>query len=66
MVNIAAKCIMRGYADGTFRPNQTLTRVEAVTLINKLLCFRRRRNLTRFCRILLSNPAVKKREKSGL
>ncbi|TBL71074.1 S-layer homology domain-containing protein [Paenibacillus thalictri] len=26
-----------GYADGTFRPEQTLTRAEAVTMINKLL-----------------------------
>lgn len=28
--------IMRGYADGSFRPNQGLTRAEAATLINRL------------------------------
>jgi len=28
---------MNGYGDGMFRPNQTLTRAEAVTIINKLL-----------------------------
>jgi len=29
--------IISGYADGTFRPDQALTRAEAVTMINKLL-----------------------------
>jgi hypothetical protein len=29
--------IISGYADGTFRPEQTLTRAEAVTMLNKLL-----------------------------
>ncbi|TXK82581.1 S-layer homology domain-containing protein [Paenibacillus sp. N3.4] len=29
--------LINGYEDGTFRPDQTLTRAEAVTLINKLL-----------------------------
>ncbi|WP_234530248.1 Ig-like domain-containing protein [Paenibacillus pseudetheri] len=29
--------IINGYLDGTFRPNQTLTRAEAVVMINRLL-----------------------------
>ncbi|WP_339290055.1 Ig-like domain-containing protein [Paenibacillus sp. FSL E2-0201] len=29
--------IINGYLDGTFRPNQTLTRAEAVVIINRLL-----------------------------
>ncbi|MEI7024098.1 S-layer homology domain-containing protein [Paenibacillus sp. y28] len=29
--------ILSGYADGTFRPDQTLTRAEAVAIMNKLL-----------------------------
>ncbi|WP_240415975.1 S-layer homology domain-containing protein [Paenibacillus periandrae] len=28
--------VVNGYADGTFRPEQTLTRAEAVTMLNKL------------------------------
>ncbi|OAB47378.1 S-layer homology domain-containing protein [Paenibacillus antarcticus] len=34
---VKAKGIIEGYEDGTFRPNQSLTRAEAVTIINKLL-----------------------------
>jgi hypothetical protein len=34
---VKATGIISGYADGTFRPEQTLTRAEAVTMINKLL-----------------------------
>lgn len=26
-----------GYADGTFHPNQTITRAEAVTILNRVL-----------------------------
>ena len=29
--------IIRGYDDGTFKPNQAITRAEAMTLINRLL-----------------------------
>jgi hypothetical protein len=29
--------IMRGYEDGTFRPNHALTRAEAVTIVNRVL-----------------------------
>ncbi|PUA38077.1 hypothetical protein C8Z91_16915 [Paenibacillus elgii] len=32
-----AAAILNGYADGSFRPDQKLTRAEAVTIINKLL-----------------------------
>ena len=34
---VRAAGIMNGYADGTFRPNQPLTRAEAVVVINKML-----------------------------
>jgi hypothetical protein len=33
----AAAGIMNGYGDGTFRPDRTLTRAEAVVIINRLL-----------------------------
>lgn len=33
----AAAKIIRGYADGTFKPNQALTRAEAVAIINRFL-----------------------------
>ena len=29
---------IQGYADGTFRPNQYITRAQAVTMINRVLC----------------------------
>lgn len=29
---------IRGYADGTFRPDQYITRAEAMTMINRVLC----------------------------
>lgn len=29
---------IRGYTDGTFRPNQPITRAEAMTMINRMLC----------------------------
>lgn len=29
---------IRGYADGTFRPDQPITRAEAMTMINRVLC----------------------------
>lgn len=35
--NAEAQGTLSGYPDGTFRPNQPITRAEAVTLINKLL-----------------------------
>ncbi|WP_411346622.1 S-layer homology domain-containing protein [Paenibacillus sp. WLX1005] len=37
ITNAQAQGVLTGYADGTFRPNQPITRAEAVTLINKLL-----------------------------
>ncbi|WP_168735956.1 InlB B-repeat-containing protein [Cohnella fermenti] len=33
----AASGIVNGYVDGTFRPDRTLTRAEAVTILNRLL-----------------------------
>ncbi|WP_141499613.1 InlB B-repeat-containing protein [Paenibacillus luteus] len=35
--SVKAAGIMNGYADGTFRPNQAITRAEAVVIINRLL-----------------------------
>jgi hypothetical protein len=32
-----AKGIIQGYSDGTFRPDQTITRAEAMTIMNRLL-----------------------------
>jgi len=32
-----AKGWINGYTDGTFRPNQSITRAEAVTIINNML-----------------------------
>ena len=29
---------IQGYSDGTFRPNQYITRAQAVTMINRVLC----------------------------
>lgn len=34
---VQAAGIMKGYADGTFKPNKVLTRAEAVTIINRIL-----------------------------
>ncbi|MUT66510.1 S-layer homology domain-containing protein [Paenibacillus sp. NEAU-GSW1] len=34
---VTAAGIMQGYADGSFKPDQALTRAEAVTLLNKVL-----------------------------
>lgn len=32
-----ANGLVGGYADGTFHPNQTITRAEAVTILNRVL-----------------------------
>ncbi|WP_161952915.1 S-layer homology domain-containing protein [Paenibacillus sp. EZ-K15] len=37
---LVAKGIIKGYPDGTFHPNNTITRAEAVTLINQALSIR--------------------------
>lgn len=37
-INVAAKMgILLGYEDGTFRPNQSITRAEAMTIFNRIL-----------------------------
>jgi len=30
-------CVVSGYTDGTFKPNQNITRAEAITMINRIL-----------------------------
>ncbi|NLV51227.1 MAG: S-layer homology domain-containing protein, partial [Clostridiales bacterium] len=30
-------CVVSGYTDGTFKPNQNITRAEAITMINRML-----------------------------
>ncbi len=37
IATVAAQGYMKGYTDGAFRPNQGLTRAEAVTLLNRLV-----------------------------
>ncbi len=37
IINCAAKGYVEGYEDGSFRPNNNITRAEAVTLINRVL-----------------------------
>lgn len=37
IINAANKGWIMGYTDGTFRPNQTITRAEAMALINRVL-----------------------------
>ncbi|WP_429798261.1 S-layer homology domain-containing protein [Brevibacillus fortis] len=36
MATVTGQGFMKGYEDGTFRPNQILTRAEAVVLFNRL------------------------------
>lgn len=35
IAQVAAEGLMKGYPDGTFRPGQTVTRAEAVTMMNR-------------------------------
>jgi len=35
--DVAAKGIIQGYPDGTFKPDATITRAEAVTMVNRLV-----------------------------
>ena len=48
VAELAAAGIMAGYPDDTFRPQQVITRAEAVVMINKALAlparFRRQRS----------------------